>query len=456
MSTLASNPLLLIIAATSAIIYILLLFNFAGRSQATSKTLEKIFIGLIIFAIAGVTLTGFDKIHPRALYLHGKKLYSTIFQIGIYATFIFIIYSRFLQNIKNSVFVISRLLINNVYFCGLLFLLTLSAAWSGTPTYTLKASIVFLGTTAFCVYVGKQYKWKELFDLLLTINKIILLLSVFYALFRPSIGVTSKGWQGILPHGNAFGFLMGLTAVMCYIQSVRKPKTKWQSLGFAALSIFALQRSNSGMGKVLLVLLISVLIVIRFIKNLPPRLAFACIIFFMAIAMCLCIVITQNAEFIIVDTLNKDLTLTGRTDFWPLVINHIKQHPLLGYGYQGFWQSWRGAADPAADIIVVKTQFKPEHSHNGFLDLAVDLGFVGLGFFCLSFLTNIALAVQYMKRTQEPELVMPLLLITWAVMTNITETGLISITYAWLFYVIATVRLCLDATGKSSQENSSA
>ena len=69
MKTLASNPLLLLIAATSVILYILLLFNFAGRSKATSKALEQIFIGLIIFAIAGVTLTGFDKIHPRALYL---------------------------------------------------------------------------------------------------------------------------------------------------------------------------------------------------------------------------------------------------------------------------------------------------------------------------------------------------------------------------------------------------
>ncbi|MBD2002461.1 MULTISPECIES: O-antigen ligase family protein [Cyanophyceae] len=453
MNTITSEPLLLIIILSMVVIYILLLFSNASNNKTFSATLEKVFIMLMIFAIAGVTLSGFDKIHPRALYLEGKKLFSLLLQIGIYVVGLFIIFSRIRHTLKDIIFVYSRIILKNPYFCLLMLLICLSAAWSGTPVYTLKASMVFLGTTVFCIYVGKQYKWKELFELLLFTNQIILVVSVFYALFRPSIGVTSKGWQGILPHGNAFGFLMALTAIMFYLQSVRKPKTKVQSLGFAALALYSLQRSNSGMGKVLMVLLVGVLVIVRFIKKLPPRLAFACIIFFMALGICLTILVTQNAKFIIVDTLGKDLSLTGRMDFWPLVIEHIKENPILGYGYLGFWQSWRGEADPAADILVVKTQFKPEHSHNGFLDLTVDLGLVGLGLFLLSFLTNIALSVKYMKRSTDVELVMPLLLTTWAVMTNITETGLMSITYAWMFYVLATVRLCLDSTTESCNEH---
>jgi hypothetical protein len=45
--------------------------------------------------------------------------------------------------------------------------------------------------------------------------------------------------------------------------------------------------------------------------------AIVSVILFMILSVGLTILVTENIEFIVVDTLNKDLTLTGRTDFWP-------------------------------------------------------------------------------------------------------------------------------------------
>jgi O-antigen ligase len=141
------------------------------------------------------------------------------------------------------------------------------------------------------------------------------------------------------------------------------------------------------------------------------------------------------------------MTLTGRTDFWPQILAKIMHRPLLGYGVGGFWQPWRGSDNPAADIIVAKSLFRPQHSHNGFLELGVELGFLGLLLFVISLFSNIAKAIMHLSYTKQPEGGLPLLLLTYALMTNLTETGLLGVTIVWFWYVVLTVRLSLDTTG---------
>ena len=69
----------------------------------------------------------------------------------------------------------------------------------------------------------------------------------------------------------------------------------------------------------------------------------------------------------------KDATLTGREDFWPILINFGMRHPILGAGYGGFWtQQMR---DYFLDLHVYG--FIP-HAHNGYIETFVNLGFVGL------------------------------------------------------------------------------
>jgi len=172
----------------------------------------------------------------------------------------------------------------------------------------------------------------------------------------------------------------------------------------------------------------------------------------MIVSICVTIIVSENLKFIVVDTLNKDMTLTGRTDFWPIIVHKINQHPLGGYGLSGFWQPWRGADNPGGDIIVAKTEFRPSHSHNGFLDLGLDLGWLGVALFACSFINNVAKGVVYLSKARLPESGLPLLLLTYNLMTNLTETGLVGITSIWFWYVVTTVRLTLDTSGKSYSE----
>jgi O-antigen ligase len=70
----------------------------------------------------------------------------------------------------------------------------------------------------------------------------------------------------------------------------------------------------------------------------------------------------------------KDPTLTGRLPLWRTVFLSIQERPLLGYGYGAFWRGWAG---PSARVWTLHL-WEPPHAHNGYLDLWLDLGLVGL------------------------------------------------------------------------------
>jgi O-antigen ligase len=70
--------------------------------------------------------------------------------------------------------------------------------------------------------------------------------------------------------------------------------------------------------------------------------------------------------------LGKDATLSGRTKIWSLVIVGLSEHIALGGGY-------------GAGMVLVQPALEADfggnrigHAHNGYLDLAIDVGLVGL------------------------------------------------------------------------------
>jgi len=69
--------------------------------------------------------------------------------------------------------------------------------------------------------------------------------------------------------------------------------------------------------------------------------------------------------------LGRDTTLTGRTEVWADVLPAIKQEPLLGYGLGSFWTDAR------------RQRYEIPTAHNGYLDILLELGEVGLVFYAV-------------------------------------------------------------------------
>lgn len=441
-----SSPLIILLIVAIAILYFLIIFHYAGRNKKLTQTIEMLFFGMLLISIAGstgATLSPFDKLHPRALMLISTTIPTIAGQIGLYSIIFCIIVSRLRYTLRNYIRVLADIFVKAPFFSLFLLLAALSVFWSNDISLTLKTVLVLLEVTIFAIYFGKQYSWTELYRFWRWVNIILVFICIFHA-----VKENQSDWHGVLGHKNQFSFFMAQTAVLWLMNAFYAPQQRHMSFVFVVVSFIALINGNSGASKVLTVVLISLWGYFGFVKKLKVQWAFVSVILFMIVSICVTIVVTENLKFIVVDTLNKDMTLTGRTDFWPIIVDKINQRPILGYGLSGFWQPWRGAGDPGGDIIVAKTQFQPAHSHNGFLDLGLELGWLGVALFACSFFNNVAKSVVYLSKTRLPEAGLPLLLLTYNLMTNLTETGLVGITSIWFWYVVTTVRLTLDTSLK--------
>ncbi len=68
----------------------------------------------------------------------------------------------------------------------------------------------------------------------------------------------------------------------------------------------------------------------------------------------------------ITSAVGREKNLTGRADVWRELVPVAMERPFMGYGFGGFWSS------------SVRNQFDISDSHNGYLELILNIGMVGL------------------------------------------------------------------------------
>ncbi|MEG3846330.1 O-antigen ligase family protein [Microcoleus sp. herbarium19] len=437
--------LLCLVAIGFVTVYILV-----ARKHKFAATLEKIFVWILFFTItssSGVTAMPFSKLHPSVLSNSDTTPPTMIGQLSIYFGMILILFPRLTKTSKNFVDVVIKWIAGDPCFCLFVLLMALSGLWSQTPEITFRHIFTMLGITVASIYVGKQYTWVEIYGLLRWLTSLL----AIWGVLKNNAG--SDGcWTGILGHKNPFSFQMANTASLWILYAVKEPKYRYLSLFITLIALVGLQKGCSGASRILTVILIGFWIYLSILKKLPLKWAFVLFILFLAGSIAIAILVLNNLEAIVVDGLKKDMTLTGRTEFWPLIIERINQNsPLFGYGMAGFWQFERALENPAYGIVVVKSGFVPPHSHNGFIDILCELGWSGLLLFLFSFVNNVFRGIKYMIKESFPESALPLYLLTFMLMTNLTEGGLLAVGTYWCWYVVLSVRLSLDMTAKDNQ-----
>ncbi len=79
--------------------------------------------------------------------------------------------------------------------------------------------------------------------------------------------------------------------------------------------------------------------------------------------------------------LGKSDDLTGRLDIWGSVASLFLERPILGWGWTSYWQPWV----PLFQDLAVRNGVVYLQAHNAYLDVAFQLGVIGLALF-LAFL----------------------------------------------------------------------
>lgn len=165
--------------------------------------------------------------------------------------------------------------------------------------------------------------------------------------------------------------------------------------------------------------------------------------------------VIDNLESIVVGGLGKDLTLTGRTEFWPQLIAAANQRPWFGYGLEGFFQQDLLGDKTPAYFVYTPNGFQPKTAHNGPIAVLLSFGYPGLILLLVSLVTNLILAVRELSRSPLSESGIPIIFLVFIILNNLTEGSISDLGDVWLAYAVITVRLSIDSSTSPSSNRRS-
>ena len=105
----------------------------------------------------------------------------------------------------------------------------------------------------------------------------------------------------------------------------------------------------------------------------------------------------------------REKNLTGRTDIWAILLPHVMERPIFGSGFGGFW---------TAELHKLTSS----HAHNGYLEIILGLGFIGLLLFAIFFMSTCRKAQRAMTRDFDWG-VLIICYLLMALVHNITEAS---------------------------------
>jgi O-antigen ligase len=325
----------------------------------------------------------------------------------------------------------------DVWILPLIGLAVVSVFWSEFPSMTFRRSFALIGTSAFGVYFATRYTIHQQLRLLGWMFGIAVILSFIFILFFPNYGVSSGihagAWRGIWNHKNGLAQKMAIGANVLLILSLSEKEKPWILWGLllGAVMLEVNARSTAG-----LVSMGFAMIIIPVVQTLrwQSRFLLPAIITLFAISGLSLILLAYGAESFLA-FFGENNTLTGRTEFWPLIIAEIQERPLLGYGYESFWEG--GFNGPAADIAYATMgRYTPTHAHNGFLQLWLHLGFVGVWMFVVGLWTTILRAIAFIRVEHSFEAIFPLLYCCLIILFNLSESVVLEYNQiAWVIYI---------------------
>jgi len=120
--------------------------------------------------------------------------------------------------------------------------------------------------------------------------------------------------------------------------------------------------------------------------------------------------------------LNRDDTLTGRSEIWAFLVPYALNRPVLGHGFGGFWTT-------------EMRELTASHAHNGYLDVILNIGFVGLLLVSLFLLSCCQKAYRALKADFDWG-ILALSYILMGAMHNITESTINTLTSSLIAIIL--------------------
>jgi exopolysaccharide production protein ExoQ len=309
-----------------------------------------------------------------------------------------------------------------------------STAWSDAPLLTVRRSVFLLGSTFIGIYLAERFSLEQLTRWLAQALCLLMMGSIFLYLVAPASAIDytayDGAWKGLTVHKNTFGGNMAIAVAVLLL--VRFRHFRWLRYVFLLTAAILLLLSRSATSLVGCLLVVSMMPLWRLIRSHEKarRLGYAITMF----ATCAVIYFMWIDRGLLLRVLGRDFTLTGRTDLWHLVLSAIYAHPILGYGYGAFWSGMKGEVLN----IYIASRWLPMSAHNGYLELLLSFGIVGVPLLLYFLARSLRTAKDYIGTNEDRLSLWPISYLVLFLFHNFFESHLLE-TRSLEFLILAMV-----------------
>jgi len=313
-----------------------------------------------------------------------------------------------------------------------------SSYWSIAADITIRRTIAVAVTSLFGLYLAARYTGEDLVQIIAFSFAILAFGSYFVCLFVPHLGIhddiNAGAWKGLWYEKNQMAAMMVLGFIASCASAYIAPERRkaWIGLAVTISLLVVLSRSKTS----LLACLASAgaFPVLTALQRGGVR-----SILFTWLAATAALIggaLFYIAPDMIFKMLGKDPTLTGRTEIWASLMRLSDKHPWLGYGYKAFWTP----TSVPASVVRAETHWDVPSAHNGWLDLLIQLGWIGVALFGAVLAIGVFCAPFRFARVKDGFFsVLILLLFSFLIMSEsfiLSQNSLI-----WALFVCALARL---------------
>jgi exopolysaccharide production protein ExoQ len=331
-------------------------------------------------------------------------------------------------------------------FLAFLVVVPLSILWSISPLDTVYRYVT-IGSIVLVSWAFSSVGWhpRRYQDVLRPFFTAVLIASVIIGINQPTWiiegGDLKDAWHGLVNSKNAFGQVAGFGVLFWAHAWLYDYAKWWRAAPFLALSVVCLFLSHSSTS-LLSTMFAAFLLVL--LCGLPPymRRYMPYIVGLFAV----CVLIYLGAVLQLIPGLDilfapihaitgKDATFTDRSRIWQIIGEHRALNPFMGTGYGAYWIG----PEPSSPsyTFVGRMFFYPWESHNGYLEMANDLGYLGV-VMLFGFLIDYIRQCIALFKTERPQAVLFTAIFFHQAMTNFSESEWLVVT-APIGFVVTTL-----------------
>ena len=318
-----------------------------------------------------------------------------------------------------------------------------SIVWSSNKDASIYKGISLIGCSAIAAYTGLAYSNKNLFRGLWWFFVILSIASFTLGVFVPTIG-THIGypyfgaWRGIFWSKNYMGPILAignLVFLFNIVLSRKKILLLLTNILFYLLTALLVILSKCASAMIIFAILnLGFLLVLAWLKW-KGSLKKTHYLVGAIVAIFLIVLIILNLNFFF-GLVGRDSTLTGRYPLWSFLIHTgWANHPIVGNGFGATWETnnFRYATE-----IAVGWKLPPLVSDNGYIDIFLDLGLVGIILSIGMILVSLYRVIRHAFKEQNLTSFFPLFLVTFVIIVNIDLSFFLNLeTFAWFLMIFA-------------------